>query len=221
MAISILLADDHDIFRQGLQMLLSAQPEFNVIGQAKDGLEAIRLTEQLMPDLAIIDMMMPGLNGLDAVLQIKQIHPSCKTIILSLYQDESYVINALKYGVNGYVLKDSSATDLVKAIHTAIEGRRFLSPRLEERAIEVYINHANMTNSNNYQSLTNREREVFHLTVDGLTGPQIAKRLSISIRTVETHKANMMHKLNLRSQADLIRYAIENKIIPANQVNIP
>ena len=196
-------------------MLLSSQPDFKVIGQAKDGLEAISLVERLRPDLVIMDMLMPGLNGLDAIIQIKQVLPECRVIILSLYEDESYVINALQYGANGYVLKDSSVTDLVQAVRYAMVGRRFLSQPLEERAINVYIQHAQTTQFDNYNLLTNREREVLHLSAEGLSGPQIAARLSISPRTVETHRANLMHKLGLRSQEDLVNYAIIHKILPS------
>ena len=221
MTISILLADDHEIFRQGLQMLLNSQPDFLVIGQAKDGLETISMAEKMRPDLIILDMLMPGLNGLDALLQIGQRLPGCHVIILSLYEDESYVIKALQYGAKGYVLKDSSTTDLILAIRYAIAGRRFLSPVLEERAINVYIQQERSAQPDSYNMLTNREREILHLSAERLSGPQIAKRLSISTRTVETHRANLMHKLGFHSQEDLVHYAIQHKIISISEKTNP
>jgi DNA-binding NarL/FixJ family response regulator len=213
MTISILLADDHEIFREGLQMLLSSQSDIQVIGQARDGLEAVLLTQRMRPDLVILDMLMPGLNGLDALIQIKQSLPDCQVIMLSLYEEERDVINALQHGASGYVLKESSATDLLQAIRHAVTGRHFLSPSLVERAIKVYINNPGILQPNDYRVLTQREREVLHLSAKGLSGPQIASQLSISRRTVETHRANLMHKLGLHSQNDLINYAVEHKII--------
>lgn len=213
MSLTILLADDHEIFCQGLQMLLSSQSDFTVVGQAKDGLEAVALTERLQPDVVIIDILMPGLNGMDAASQIKQRCPGTKVIILSMHDDESYVLSALQNGASGYVLKESSAADLVQAVRFVMAGQRFLSPVLNERAINVYINQAEYKRDA-YTTLTNREREVLHLSAEGYNNPQIAERLSIGIRTVETHRANMLHKLGLHTQADLLAYARQRKIIP-------
>lgn len=216
MTISILLADDHEIFRHGLKMLLEAQPDFKVVGQAIDGLEVITLTEQLQPDVVVLDMIMPGLNGIDATYQIKQRLPRCRVVVLSMHDDESYVLNVLRCGANGYVLKDSSAADLVQAVRAAMAGQRFLSPPLTERAIQAYINKTQSDSSNSYHILTNREREVLHLSAEGFSASEIAERLSISIRTVETHRSNLMHKLGLNSQNKLIEFAKKHKIIPSS-----
>jgi two-component system, NarL family, response regulator NreC len=213
MKTTILLADDHEIFRQGLNMLLSAQPDFQVIGQAADGLQAVALAERLCPNIVIVDMLMPGLSGMDVVRQIKQRVPICQVIVLSMHDDESYVLTALQNGAIGYVLKDSSTADLVQAVRSAMAGQRFLSQPLTERAIQAYINQA-QSSSGDYLRLTNREREVLHLAAEGLTNPEIAKRLTISVRTVETHRAHLMHKLGARSQEELVAFAKRKKLIP-------
>jgi two-component system response regulator NreC len=217
--VSILLADDHEILRQGLQRLLGTQPDFKVVGQAQNGLEAVELAERLHPDVVIVDILMPGLNGNDVTRQIKQRLPNTRMIVLSMYDDDSYVVSALQNGANGYVLKSSSATDLVQAVRAALAGQRFLSPPLAERAIQAYIHQAQNKVAGEhkvrfaYDLLTLREREVLHLSVEGLSGPEIANQISISTRTVETHRANLMHKLGLHSQAELVAYAREHGII--------
>jgi DNA-binding NarL/FixJ family response regulator len=213
MTISILLADDHEIFRQGLQMLLASQSDFKVVGHVADGLEAIKMAERLKPDVVIVDMLMPGLNGIEVTRQVKQRLPNVRVIVLSMHDDESYVLNALRSGAIGYVLKDSSAADLIQAVRAVIAGQRFLSPALAERAIQSYINKPEDEIHNHQIPLTTREREVLQLSADGLTAPEIARRLSISTRTVETHRANLMHKLNLHSQAQLVAYAQKHNFI--------
>lgn len=214
MSITILLADDHEIFRQGLTMLLGAQPDFTVVGQAADGLEAVALAERLRPNVLIVDMLMPGLSGMDVTCQVRQRLPETRVVVLSMHADESYVLSALQNGANAYVLKDSSAADLVQAVRAAMAGQRFLSPVLTERAIQAYINQRQETEDNEYSALTNREREVLHLSVEGLTAGEIGKRLSISVRTVETHRAHLMHKLGLHSQEELVAFARKQKLIP-------
>jgi two-component system response regulator NreC len=213
MAISILLADDHEIFRQGLRLLLENQPDIKVVGHAADGLEAVAQAERLRPDVVVVDMLMPGLTGMDVTRQIKQRLPQCQVVILSMYDDESYVLNALREGASCYVLKESSADDLVQAVRAAIAGQRYLSPSLTERVIQTYITQTHAKETDAYATLTNREREVLHLVAQGCTGPETARRLSISPRTVETHRANLMHKLGLHSQMELVEYARKQKII--------
>jgi two-component system, NarL family, response regulator NreC len=183
------------------------------VGQALNGLEAVELAKHLRPDVVIVDILMPGLNGIDVTFQIKQHLPNCRVIILSMYDDESYVIEALQNGANGYVLKASSATDLVNAVRAALAGEHYLSPQLAERAFAAYIHQAENKDAYKYNMLTNREREVLHLFVEGLIGSDVAKRLSISVRTVETHRNNLMRKLGLHSQRDLEAYARKQGII--------
>ena len=214
MSISILLADDHEIFRQGLQMLLGNQAGIKVVGQAANGLEAVALAEKLRPDVVIVDMMMPGLNGLEVTSQIRQRLPGSRVIVLSMHDDERYVLDTLQSGASGYVLKDSSTKDLLLAIYAAMDGKVFLSPPISERAIQAYIHKMKNDEASEYHKLTHRENEVFRLYVTGLSSSEIATRLSISIRTVETHRGNLMHKLNLHTQTELAAYGRKQGIIP-------
>ena len=214
MSISILLADDHEIFRQGLQMLLGNQAGIKVVGQAANGLEAVALAEKLRPDVVIVDMMMPGLNGLEVTSQIRQRLPGSRVIVLSMHDDERYVLDTLQSGASGYVLKDSSTKDLLLAIYAAMDGKVFLSPPISERAIQAYIHKMKNDEVAEYHTLTHRENEVFRLYVTGLSSSEIATRLSISIRTVETHRGNLMHKLNLHTQTELAAYGRKQGIIP-------
>ncbi len=211
---TIVLADDHRIVRQGLRALLEAEPDFQLVGETGDGLEAVQLAQRLEPDVVVLDLMMPSINGLEATRQISDSCPRTHVIILSMHADEGYVLESLRNGAAGYVLKDSSADDLVRAVREVVGGRRYLSAPLSERAIEVYMQKAQETPPDPYEELTNREREVLHLVAEGHSSTEIAERLSISPRTVETHRANMMRKLDLHSQTDLIRYALKRGIIP-------
>lgn len=215
--ITIILADDHRIVRQGLRALLEAEPDLQLIGETGDGLEAVQLVRRRQPDVVVLDLMMPSINGLEATRQISDCRPQTHIIILSMHADEGYVLEALRNGAAGYVLKDSSADDLVRAVREVVAGRRYLSAPLSERAIEVYMQKARETSLDPYEKLTNREREVLHLAAEGHSSAEIAERLSISSRTVETHRANMMRKLDLHSQTDLIRYALKRGIIPMEE----
>lgn len=212
-ATTIVLADDHHVVRQGLRALLEAEPDFAIVGEAADGLEVVSLVERLAPDVLVLDLMMPGLNGLDVVRQVSQRLLQTRVVILSMHSNEAYVLEALRNGVAGYVLKESTASDLAKAVREAAAGRRYLSPPLSERAIEAYIHKAEATPLDMYETLTGRERQVLHLTAEGYNNSEVAERLCISARTVETHRANIMRKLGLRSQTDLIRYAFKRGIL--------
>ncbi len=211
---TIVLADDHAIVRQGLRALLEAEPDLAVVGEAGDGLEALRLVERLAPAVLVADVMMPGLNGLQVTREIQRHWPRTRVVILSMYANEAYVLEALRSGAAGYVLKEAGATDLVRAVREAAAGGRYLSPPLSERAIEAYVERARAAPPDPYDTLTTREREILQLTTEGLSSTLVAARLSISPRTVETHRANLMRKLNLRRQADLVRYAFEKGIVP-------
>ena len=215
---TIILAEDHHIVRQGLRALLEAEPDIQIVGEAANGLEAAQLAESRRPDVMIVDLMMPGLNGLEVTRQVAQRSPQTQVIILSAFENEAYVTEALGSGAAGYVLKRSSAADLVRAVREVVAGRRYLSPSLSERAIEAYVRYIQQVRDSDldpYETLTPREREVLHLAAEGHTNAEIAERLSISPRTVETHRANMMHKLGLRTSTDLIRYAMQRGILPA------
>ena len=214
MNVTLLLADDHHVVRQGLRALLEAEPDFRVVGEASDGLEVPDLVERLQPRVLIVDLMMPGLNGLEVTRQVSKRSPQTRVLILSMHSNEAYVLEALRNGAAAYVLKDSSATDLVHAVREVAAGRRYLSPPLSERALDTYRQRAKEATLDIYETLTTREREVLHLAAEGHSGPEIASRLSISHRTVETHRANLMRKLGLQTQTDLVRYALRRGIIP-------
>ncbi len=207
---AIILADDHQIVREALRMLLETQSDFKVIAETGDGLAALQMTEKFKPEVLVVDIMMPGLSGLEVARQTKRVSPSTKVIVLSMYDTESYVVESLGVGVSGYVLKKSSSQELVFAIRQALEGKVYLSPPLNERAIQAYLRSLQESRFEDpFDALTDREREVFQLAAEGLSNPQIAARLSVSPRTVEMHRANLMKKLSLKSQTDLVKYAVK------------
>ena len=209
-----MLADDHHIVRQGLRKLLEAEPDFEVTGEAADGLEAAHLVERLEPDVLVVDVMMSGMNGLEATKHVRKRSPKTTVVVLSMHADEGYVLEALRSGAKGYVLKDSLAEDLIHAVREARAGRRHLSAPLSDRVIEGYVNKSEATALEPFERLTVREQEVLHLLAQGATNAEIASKLCISRRTVEVHRANMMRKLGLRNQAQVLRYAMRQGIIP-------
>jgi DNA-binding NarL/FixJ family response regulator len=213
MTVRVLLADDHPIVRQGMRRLLESQPDFHIAGEAGDGLEALDLAEQLKPDILILDLMMPGLTGMEVVRQVHQRLPDTRVIILSMHKDENYVLHALRNGAKGYILKDTGPGQLVQAIRSVMEGFRYLSPEISERLIDKLLEKPGDENEAGNEKLTNREHEVLQLTAEGLTSAEAASRLSISPRTVEMHRANIMQKLGLRNQTDLLRYALKTGIL--------
>jgi DNA-binding NarL/FixJ family response regulator len=207
MTITIVLADDHNVVRQGLRSILDAEADMKIIAEAANGNEAIRIISELKPDVAVLDIMMPGMNGIEVARQIHHISP---VLILSMHDSEVYVLEALRNGASGYLLKDSTSKELIDAIHTIASGNRFLSAPFSERAISAYVEKSKSTTINPFDTLTNREREVFYLLVESRSTKHIAENLLISARTVETHRANIMSKLNLKSQTDLIKFAIKH-----------
>jgi DNA-binding NarL/FixJ family response regulator len=212
--ISIVLADDHHVVRQGLRSLLETESDFQVVGETGDGQEAKLLVERLKPNVLVTDLMMPGLNGLELARQIASRHSTTRVVILSMHANEAYVMEALRNGATGYVLKESGAPDLILAVRAAAAGQRFLSPPLSERAIESYIQKAEGGPPDAYERLTPREREVLQLAAEGHSNAEIAARLSISPRTAETHRGNLMRKLGLQNQTALIRYALRKGVLP-------
>jgi DNA-binding NarL/FixJ family response regulator len=217
MSISILVADDHQVVRLGLRALLEAEADFKVVGEASDGLEAKTLVERLKPDVLVVDLMMPNLNGLEVARQVGHLSPNTKVIVLSMQASESYVLAALRSGVAGYVLKQSNMADLVRAVRDVLGGQSYLSPELSQRAIDAYRQKAEQAASDPYDTLTPREREVLQLAAEGHTSAEIAEKLVISQRTVEMHRSNLMRKLGLSSQTDLVRYAVWRGILPIDR----
>ena len=214
--ITAVLADDHPIIRQGLRTLLEDQDHCRIVGEASDGLTAVDLIVALRPDVAVLDVQMPDLDGLEVARRVQQRAPDTRVIMLSMHGDEPYVLDALRHGVCGYVLKGSATTDLVAAVQAAMAGRRFLSEPLNERAIAAYAHSSELTERplDRYELLTAREREVMQLTAQGLSTAEIGDRLSISPRTVETHRANLLRKLGLQTQTELVRFAVGRGLIP-------
>lgn len=210
---TFVLADDHQILRQGIRLLLENVAGFHVVGEAGDGLEAIALVEKLKPDILVVDLVMPGLNGLDVVRSVRQRSDHTRVIVLSMHADEAYVVQALRNGAFGYLLKESSSTELIGAVHEVLAGRRYLAPALAERALNAYIEKADQSISDRYDLLTERERQVLQLAAEGRTNAEIAERLSIGVRTVETHRANLMNKLGLANQNELVRYVAQRGLL--------
>lgn len=212
MPISILIADDHKLFRECIRALLEMQPDFRIVGEAANGLEALTLAMQLRPTLLVLDIAMPGIGGLEVIRQIKKRYPEMFIVVLSAYNDEGYVIDALSHGASAYVLKEQSVGDLVLAIKAAAAGYRYLSPPLSERALEIYLGAEQVQTSSaakpraTFTSLTKREQEILTLTEQGLSSRDIAKRLGVTAATVETHRAYLILKLGLRSRAELLAY---------------
>lgn len=212
--IRILIADDHGIIRAGLKLLLEHAPEMQVVGEASDGREAVRLAAELQPDVVIVDIGMPLLNGIDATAQILRETPKIGAIILSMHADESYIMRALNAGAKGYLLKDSADDDLLRAVRTVAEGRPFFSPVIAQTLLEDYVRlmrEHRVTDS--YDLLTEREREVLQLLAEGKSNKEVATVLGLSPYTVESHRNNLMQKLNLHNTADIVLYAVRKAII--------
>jgi DNA-binding NarL/FixJ family response regulator len=211
------LVDDHPIVRQGLRNLLESIPEFRVVGEAGDGLQALEMVEKVQPQVLVIDVMMPGLTGIEVTQRVKRQWPATKVIILSMQNNEAYVVSALKSGASGYILKDTGPEELVDAIRTVVKGERYLSKQLSERLINAYVSKVDEAEVDPYDTLTNREKEILHLVAEGYTNNEIAERLFISPRTAELHRSNVINKLGLKNQVDLVRFAIKRGILPLDQ----
>ena len=214
--INVVLADDHSIVRQGLRAILEAESDITVIGEASDGLEAVEIADRLKPDVLVVDIMMPGIIGLEAVRQIAQRSPRTRSIMLSMHANDAYVLEALRNGATGYVLKGSDSTELIRAVRMASRGERFLSPEISTDSIDTLLAKAQAGRVEDvYDTLTTREREVFQLAAEGLTNIAIAERLFISARTVEIHRANLLRKMGMKTQTDLVRYALRRGVLPS------
>jgi DNA-binding NarL/FixJ family response regulator len=212
--VRIVLADDHTILREGLRALLSADPNFEIVGEAEDGREAVRCVEKLEPNLLLMDLSMPRMSGMDAISEIKKRFPKTKIIALTVHKTEEYLLTTLQAGVDGYVLKDATHEELVMAIQNVMAGKRYLSPGISEKVIEGYLEGKEDSLSvSSWQKLSQREREVLKLIAEGYKNKEIAEDLCISLKTVEKHRANLMKKLDLHNAAGLTVYAVEKGLV--------
>ena len=214
MTIKILIADDHDVVRAGIRFLLQRQEDMEIVGEASDGRQVVRLAEALSPSVIVMDIAMPQLNGIDAAAQILNRDPDIKIIVLSMYADEEFLIRALTAGVKGYLLKDAVQADLLRAVRAIATGRSFFSPAIAQTLAEDYVRQLqNKGIEDSYELLTEREREVLQLLAEGKSNKEVATLLNVSPYTVETHRTHLMQKLNLHNTADIVLYAVRKKIV--------
>ena len=211
--VRVFLADDHAIVRSGLRLLLEREPDLAVVGEAGDGRSAVDAISQEQVDVAVIDVTMPGLNGIEAASQIARKHPQIGIVMLSMHSDESYVLRCLRAGARAYVLKESAESELIGAIRAVTRGKSFFSPKARRILQQDHILHKRRTGGEEKELLTEREREVLQLIAEGSTNKEIAARLFLSVYTVETHRKNILEKLNVRGTADLILYAVRTGMI--------
>lgn len=211
---SVVIAEDHTILREGLKALFMSQPEFDVVGEAEDGIQAIRSVQTHAPDIILMDLSMPKLNGLEAIKEIKRLNGATKVIVLTVHSTEEYVLATLEAGADGYVLKDANRTELLMAMNRVMEGKRYLSPGVSEKVIEGYLEgKKSLKGQSAWETLTQRERETLKLIAEGYKNKEIADTLCISQKTVEKHRTNLMTKLDLHNVAALTSYAIEKGLV--------
>jgi len=210
------VADDHTILRQGIKALLENQEEIEVVGEARDGREVIKISEELSPDVILMDIAMPGLNGLEATRRIKKKFPRVKVLVLTMYTHEEYIFQILNAGANGYLVKETAFHDLISAIKAVYRGEAFMSPSISKKVINNYI-QVSQGKEEVHDVLTTREREILQLIAEGNSNKEIAKTLFVSPKTVETHRTHIMDKLNIHNSTGLIKYAIRKGIIDLNK----
>ncbi len=206
--VRILVADDHPIILQGLKSILD-RDGFNVVGEASDGRQAVSRAHELQPDLVIMDISMPVMTGIEAAAEIRRVVPSAKLILLTVHTENRYILEALRSGIRGYVLKSRAAGELVEAIHEILNGKIYLSPGISQTVVEAYLQQ----NTGEDESLTRRELQVLQLVAEGKTTKEIAIVLGVSVKTADSHRSNIMHKLKMHSVADLVRYAIRRGLV--------
>jgi len=211
--IHILIADDHTLLRNGICAILKDEQDMVIVGEANDGREAVRLAGQLKPNVVLMDIAMPLLNGLEATRQIKREHPEINVLVLTMYDNEEYFRKMLEVGASGYIIKRAAATELVSAIRAVYHGEAVLSPAITRLLLEDYLNHDLRNEKDDPNALSSREREVLQLIAEGKTSREIAEILNLSVKTVQSHRTNLMQKLDLHDRGELIKYAIQKKII--------
>jgi len=215
--IKVLVADDHTILRQGIKALLDNQEGIEVIGEAKDGREALAIIEETLPDVILMDIAMPGLNGLEATRRIKKKFPRMKVLVLTMYTNEEYIFQILNAGANGYLVKETAFQDLISAIKAVYKNEAFMSPSISKKVINSYIKKAQDDEEQTCEILTTREREILQLIAEGHSSKKIAELLFISPKTVETHRTHIMDKLNIHNRTGLIKYAIRKGMVDVDK----
>ena len=212
--VRVLLADDHSIVRRGLRSALEDDPSFQIVGEAANGREAVQLAELLVPDVAIIDIAMPQLNGIDATALIQKASPKTRVLMLSVHSDETYILRALTAGAHGYLLKDSAENEVVSAVRALAQGNSYFSPAIAKTLLDEHVRYLrNRGLEDSYDLLTDREKEVLQLLAEGRSNKEVAAVLGIGVSTIETHRMNLMQKLNLHSTAEIVLYAVRKRII--------
>jgi DNA-binding NarL/FixJ family response regulator len=210
----IIIAEDHQLFREGLKAMLSAEPAFEIVGEAKDGLEAIHCVKQNQPDLLLLDLSMPKLSGFSVMKEIKKLSPEIKILALTIHESDQYVLEAFEAGAEGYCIKDASREELLAAINTVLEGNAYISPAIVDNVMEGYLEgRKKIKSKTTWDTITSREREVLKLLAEGYLNKEIGELLHISVKTVEKHRANIMNKLNMHNAAALTAYAIEKGLV--------
>jgi len=212
--VRIFLADDHTVMRAGIRLVLERQPDLHVVGEASDGREAVNAVERVHPDVVVMDIAMPNLNGIEATRQIIANGAAVSIVVLSMHSDEEYVLRALKAGARGYLLKESAEADLIAAVRAVIGGKSFFSPAVSRLLVEDYVRQLQDRDiEDSYELLTTREREILQLVAEGKSNKDVANLLNLSVYTVETHRSNIMEKLNLHGMPELILYAVRKGVI--------
>jgi len=215
MSITVILADDHAVVRDGLRYLLGVQPDIKVVGDAADGRIAVELVAQLKPDIAIVDITMPELNGIDATIQMRQVCPTTEVIILSMHANKRHIARALQAGAHGYLIKESAGTEVVEAVRVVYAGHRYLSQTISDVVIDEYVSQwRKMEHGDSLESLSAREREVLQLVVEGKTSAEIAGILTLSPKTVESYRSRLMHKLDIHDIPAPVKFAIHEGMTP-------
>ncbi len=210
----VVIAEDHAILRDGLKSLLTSSMDFDVVGEAEDGREAIKCVERLKPEIIIMDLSMPRMNGMEAIREIKRVFKDIKVLVLTVHKDEEYILATFKAGADGYVLKDSSYHELIMAIKSVLMGKRYISPGISEKVLEGYLEgRERLKAKTSWETLTPREREILKLIAEGYKNKEIAEELCISVKTVEKHRSNLMEKLNLHNVQSLTSFAIEKGLV--------
>ena len=210
----IVIAEDHTILREGLKSLFSSSPDFEIVGEAEDGREAIQCVEKIKPDLILTDLSMPKMSGMDAIREIKKQSPKTKILVLTVHKAEEYILSTFKAGANGYVLKDSTHAELVMAVRKVLSGKKYISSEISDKVIEGYLEGKKTLKSHtSFETLTQREREILKLIAEGYKNKEIADYLCISPKTVEKHRSNLMEKLNLHNVQALTAFAIEKGLV--------